>query len=301
MTHSVSPGIDGQLVHHVEHDVLEDRAEPPRAGAPLERLVGDGRRRVVGELQPHLLQLEVLLVLLEDRVLGLDEDPHQRGLVQVVERRHDRQPPDELRDQPELQQVLGLDLGEHVAELAVGLAPDLGAEAHAGLPDAALDDLVQPDERPAADEQDVRRVDLDELLVRVLAAALGRHVRHRALEDLQERLLHALAGDVAGDRGVLGLAGDLVDLVDVDDAPLGPLHVVVRGLEEPQDDVLHVLADVAGLGEARGVGDGERHVQDPGEGLGQQRLAGAGRADQEDVRLLQLDVARRRRPASMRL
>jgi len=35
---------------------------------------------------------------------------------------------------------------------------------------------------------------------------------------LQQRLLHAFAGHVPGDRGVVGLARDLVDLVDIDDA-----------------------------------------------------------------------------------
>ena len=128
--------------------------------------------------------------------------------------------------------------------------------------DAPLDDLLEADERAAADEQDVGRVDLQELLLRVLAAALGRHVGDGALDDLQQRLLHALAGDVAGDGGVLALAGDLVDLVDVDDAALGALDVVVGGLQQVDDDVLDVLADVAGLGERRGVGDGERHVED---------------------------------------
>ena len=70
---------------------------------------------------------------------------------------------------------------------------DVGLEAQRLLADAALDLLVEADERPAADEQDVGRVDLEELLVRVLAAALRRHVRDRAFEDLQQRLLNALA------------------------------------------------------------------------------------------------------------
>jgi hypothetical protein len=52
-------------------------------------------------------------------------------------------------------------------------------------------------------------VDLDELLVRVLAPALRRHRGGGALEDLQQRLLHALAGHVAGDRGVLALRATL--------------------------------------------------------------------------------------------
>ena len=135
--------------------------------------------------------------------------------------------------------------------------------------DALLDDLLQAVEGAAADEQDVGGVDLDEVLVRVLAPALRRHVGHRAFEDLQQRLLHALAGDVAGDRGVVRLARDLVDLVDVDDSPLRAADVEVGRLDQPEQDVLHVLAHVAGLGEAGRVGDGEGDVEDLGQGLRQ--------------------------------
>ena len=81
--------------------------------------------------------------------------------------------------------------------------------------------VVETDERAAADEQDVARVDLQEVLLGVLAAALGGDVGHGALDDLQERLLHAFAAHVARDGRVVALARDLVDLVDVDDAALG--------------------------------------------------------------------------------
>ena len=124
---------------------------------------------------------------------------------------------------------------------------DVGLEAERLLADAALDHLVEADERAAADEQDVGRVDLEELLVRVLAAALRRHVGDRAFEDLQQRLLDAFARHVAGDRRVLVLAADLVDLVDVDDALLALLDVAAGGLQQLEDDVLDVLADVARL------------------------------------------------------
>src|SRR5204863_9749786 len=105
----------------------------------------------------------------------------------------------------------------------------LGAEADRALADALADDLVETGERAAADEEDVRRVDREELLVRVLAAALRRHRRDRPLENLQERLLDALARHVARDRRVVRLARDLVDLVDVDDPRLGLLDVELRG------------------------------------------------------------------------
>ena len=102
-----------------------------------------------------------------------------------------------------------------------GFGADIGANAHRAGVDAPLDDVGQPFERAAADKQDVGGVELHILLLRVLAPALRRHVGDGALQDLEQRLLHALAADVAGDRGVLALAGDLVDLVDIDDAALG--------------------------------------------------------------------------------
>src|SRR5271166_746162 len=76
----------------------------------------------------------------------------------------------------------------------------------------------------------------------MLAAALRWHIRGRALQELEQRLLHALARDVADDRRVVGFAGNLVDLIDVDDAALRALDVVVGGLQQFEDDVLHVLA-----------------------------------------------------------
>ena len=124
----------------------------------------------------------------------------------------------------------------------------------------------------------------------MLAAALGRHRGHGALDDLEQGLLHALAGHVPGERSRIGLARDLVDLVDVDDAPLGLVDVVIGRLQQADEDVLHVLAHVTGLGEGGGVGDGERHVEQPGQGLGNQRFAAAGGADEDDVGLLQLDL-----------
>jgi hypothetical protein len=53
------------------------------------------------------------------------------------------------------------------------------------MTDPALDDPVQIGERPTADEQDVRRVDRQELLVGMLAPALRRNGGKGPFEDLQ--------------------------------------------------------------------------------------------------------------------
>ena len=156
------------------------------------------------------------------------------------------------------------------------------------IPDPTLDHLVELGERAAADEQDVRRIDVQKLLMWVLATSLWWHRCGCALEDLEQRLLDPLARDVTGDRWVIRLAGNLVDLVDVDDPRLGLRDVVVGGLDQLQKDVLDVLANVPGLGQSRRVRDCKRDVQNPGQGLGEQRLAAARRTEQHDVRLLQL-------------
>src|SRR4029450_6670782 len=162
-------------------------------------------------------------------------------------------------------------------------------EAHRLLADAALDDLVEADEGAAADEQDVGGVDLEEFLVRVLAAALRRHVGDRAFQDLQQRLLDAFTGDIARNRRVFVLAADLVDFVDVDDALLPLLDVAAGGLQQLEDDVLDVLADIPRLGQRRGIDDREGNREQLGQRLREQRLASAGRTDEQDVRLRELD------------
>ena len=95
-----------------------------------------------------------LFVLLQKRVLRLGEDLDERRLVQRVQAHDDGDAPDELGDQPELGEILRLDLFE---ETVIGLlrALDLAAEPEGGVVLARLHDLIQPHERPAADEENV--------------------------------------------------------------------------------------------------------------------------------------------------
>ena len=223
-------------------------------------------------------------------ILRLDQDLDQGVLAQFVERGDDRQTADQFRDQAELDQVLGFGIAQHIADRPLARARHLGAEADAALLRAVADDLLESVEGAAADEQDIGRVDLHEILVRMLAPALRRHRGDRALDQLQQRLLHAFARHITRDGRVVALARDLVDLVDVDDAALRLLDVVIAVLQQLLDDVLDVLADVPGLGQRGGVGDHERHVQQARQRLREQRLAGSGRADEQDVALGELDV-----------
>ena len=126
----------------------------------------------------------------------------------------------------------------------------------------------------------------------MLAPALGRNIDHRAFQNLQQSLLHSFTRYVARKRRIVALAGDLVDFVDKDNPPLGQLHVVGSHLQQPRENTLDILAHVSRLGKYRSVHDGEGYVQQFGDRAGHQRLAGTRRADQQDVRLVELHFAR---------
>ncbi len=237
-----------------------------------------------------MVQLELALVLPGQGVLGFDQDADESFFVEMGDRSHHGETTDELGNEPELHQVLGQDMTEELGVVPFGGFAHFGPEAHALATDAVLDDGVHAGKGAAADEEDVGGVDLNEFLMGVLAPPLWRYRRRGALQDLEQSLLDAFAGNVTGDRRVLRFASDLVDLVDVDDACLRPLHVVVGSLDELEEDVLDVLAHVTGLGESGGVGNGERNVEHAGQGLGQKGLAAPGGPQQQDVGLGQLDV-----------
>src|SRR5205085_1760956 len=98
--------------------------------------------------------------------------------------------------------------------------PALAAE-----PDLLVDlDLMEVAERAGADEEDVAGVDLDEVVLVPVLRDVQRHEDLAPFEQLEQGLLDALAADVAAAGAGAhraGAAGDLVDLVDEDDAALG--------------------------------------------------------------------------------
>jgi hypothetical protein len=63
-------------------------------------------------------------------------------------------------------------------------------------------------------------------------------------------------------------------------------------LQEAQYDIFHILAHIAGFREVCGVRHGKGDPEYPGQGLGKEGLSGAGRAQEQDVALLHLHVAR---------
>ena len=153
------------------------------------------------------------------------------------------------------------------------------AKAHHFLADAFLNDFVEANKCAATDEKNLLSIDLDVFLMRMFAAALGRNIARTALQNFQKRLLHAFARDIPGNAHVIGFASDLIDFINVNDPDLGAFHIVIGILEQPQNDVFDVFADVPGFSQRRRIGNTKWHIQDPGQSLGQQRLARASGPD----------------------
>src|SRR5215469_7802555 len=283
-----------QVVHQFQHEVFEDHTQAARADLALKSQLRDCFQSVIGETEADVFEFEQALVLLEERVFRLGQNLYQGALVEVAHDAGDGKAADKLGNQAVTDQIAGLHLFEQfrVAALRRGGCANVRMEAQGAAADALLENLFQNHERATADKENVRGVHRGKFLVGMLAAALGRHIGDGPFENLEQSLLDALTADVAGDGGVFVLLGDLVDFVDIDDALLGFLDVAVGGLQQLQNNVFDVFANVASFGERGGVDDSKGHIEHAGKGLGQQGFSGARRADQKDIGLAELDFAR---------
>ena len=124
----------------------------------------------------------------------------------------------------------------------------------------------------------------------MFSAPLRRNVGDRALQHLEQSLLHTFAGDIARNRGVFVFPADLVDLIDINNAGLSAFHIATGILDQPEDNVFNVFTNVTGLSKRRGIHYRKRDAEQPREGLREERLTRAGWSNQQDVGFLKLDV-----------
>ena len=268
----------GQVVHQVEHVLVEDGSERSCTRSTSHGPFREQLECVICEFQSRTFESEEMLVLLDDRIPRFCEDSDHVFIGEGHERSHDRQSSDELGNQSKLEDVLSGDLFEQLILVQlIGrgrlFSLDFCREADSLLSKPFLDEFIDAHEGSSANEEDVSRVHLDVLLLGMLAAALGGDIGHDALEHLEKRLLHAFTGDIACDRDIVGCLADLVDLVDVDDSSLCGIQVVVCCLEEFEQQILDIFADISRFGECRGITDGEWDIQDLGQCPGNECLA----------------------------
>ena len=257
----------------VDHGRQHARAEPAR-----KRTFDDRLQALVLELERDAVHLEEIALHAQRRMRGLVEQAQQVGLGERIERDDAGEPPDQLTQEPELDDVLGQDVRPQVGlavEPRVGALadeperPDRVDFASETLGDQGRDAL----ERTRGQEQDAARVDPD-LALAVL------DLRAAAIEQREQAPLDPLARDIAAD---VERPPQLVELIQHDDALLGPLEVTLGGIEQRDQHALDRLPDIAGLDE-RGRGHPcDRHAEDAARDHDEERLADAGRAGEQAV------------------
>ena len=107
------------IIHDVQHHVFEDGTQSPSAGFLVKGFPCDRPQRAFRELQFHLLEGEQFLILFRERVSRFGQDSNQRAFIQLVQRRDDRQPTDEFRNQAVLEKVFRLNLSRTVRQVAL--------------------------------------------------------------------------------------------------------------------------------------------------------------------------------------
>ena len=124
----------------------------------------------------------------------------------------------------------------------------------------------------------------------MFSAALRRNIRNRSFENLQKRLLNALAAYVARNRRVFAFSCDFVYFVDINYSALCLLDVIVRRLNKTEKNVFDILADISCLGERGCVSDRKRHVESFGKRLCKERFSYACGAEKQNVALYKLHI-----------
>ena len=168
-----------------------------------------------------------------------------------------------------------------IAHLSSGL--ELRSKTGRTLSQASLHDVFNPRECSRSNEEDSRGINLQELLVRVLASALRRHRGNSSFDDLQKSLLHAFTGNVTRDGSVLSLTSDLVDLIDVDDAALCLLNISAGFLNQAKQNIFNIFTDVTGLGQSCRINDCERHIQQTRQATSQVSFTRTRRTEKQDI------------------
>ena len=255
------------FIHDMLHDFLDDGAKSSGSCISLDGLAGNGVDGAIVEFQFDMIHGKELLVLLDECVLWFREDPDERIFIQRMQSHDDRQTTDEFRDEAEFQKIFRLDLLQEFCHVLGILLFDIGAESHDTLRQSSVDDFVDAGKSAAADEENVRCINLDHFLIRMLSAALRRNAGNSAFQNLQKCLLYAFTGYVSGDGRVFRLPCDLIDFIDVDDTAFRFVDIIVGSLDQAQENVFDVFADIAGFGQGRCIRNRKRNVQETRERL----------------------------------
>ena len=232
------------FIHYGEHDVFKNCTQSSCA-----RVAEDGKmcnffKCIFVEFKFNIIHFEKAHVLLYKRIFGLGKDAYHRFLGKLFKRHNYWNPADEFGNESELKQILGQDVLKGFADILFDIGANIRTEAHVLFARAFLNNVFNSRKCAAADEQDICCVYLNELLMRVLPAALRGDGGNGAFKNFQQSLLNTLARYIACNGRVFALAGNFIDFIDVYNAFLCALNIIVAGLQKLEQNVFNILAEI---------------------------------------------------------
>src|SRR5678816_3909479 len=144
----------GRVIHDVQHDLFQYRAQSPGSGFLRECLPRHRSQGALSESQLHLLERKQFLVLLGEGISRLSQNLDQCAFIKFIKGGHYGETADELRNETVFQKILWLYPLEQFAQPHVRPPADFCAESHGFSIQTLLDDLFESDKRPTANKED---------------------------------------------------------------------------------------------------------------------------------------------------
>src|SRR5690606_822120 len=82
----------------------------------------------------------------------------------------------------------------------------------------------------------------------------------------------------------------LINLININNAAFGSVHIIITYLEEACENALYVFTNVTCFSKYRGIYNGERNIQHASDAFCKQGLSGTGFAYHYDIALFNLDL-----------
>ena len=82
----------------------------------------------------------------------------------------------------------------------------------------------------------------------MLPSTLRWNACYRTLNNLKQRPLHSLSGNITGNRNILALLCDLINLINIDNSVLCTVDIIIRCLNQLKENILYILSHITGFG-----------------------------------------------------
>mmetsp|Transcript_6440 Transcript_6440/g.12722 ORF Transcript_6440/g.12722 Transcript_6440/m.12722 type:complete len:458 (+) Transcript_6440:232-1605(+) len=275
--------------HGLHQNVLRNRPQTPRPRPSIERHLRHLLQRTLRSMELNPIHRKLKCILLNQRILRHRQNIHETLFIQPPRRYDDGETTYEFGDHAVLDEVFGYGVVEIFALdfEVVDVFFHFGAKADGGGIHAFVDDVFEAGEGSSADEEDVGGVDLDEVASGVFPSWLLGNIDDVALDDLQERMLNSLPGDIATDADISSRFANLVRFVEVNDSFLASFQILSAFEVELEQNTLNILANIPRLRQTRGIGNDQRDINQLGQCFDQQSLPGASGTDDDDVALIE--------------